>query len=106
MSHSSGALKFKDGTIRYYEYDGTADVVLSHHYATPEEVSDNWRNGEWLDCICGEEEPVNIFTSYGGGYYIEGFACKKCNSVRSKERDFDIIEREEQDDWAKILLGW
>ncbi len=43
MSHATGALKFKDGTIRYYEYGGTSDVVLSHHYATTQEVGDNWR---------------------------------------------------------------
>ena len=72
MSHATGALKFKDGTIRYYEYDGTSDVVLSHHYKTIEEVSDNWREGEWLDCNCGKEEPVSIYTTYGGGFYLEG----------------------------------
>jgi hypothetical protein len=106
MSHATGALKFKDGTIRYYEYDGTADVVLSHHYATTEEVSENWRKGEWLNCNCGKEEPVSIFTQYGGGYYIDGKACKNCNSVTSNESDFDIIERNEQEDWVKTLLGW
>jgi len=106
MSHATGALKFKDGTIRYYEYNGTSDIVLSHHYATTQEVSDNWRNGTWLDCECGREEPVSIFTSYGDGYYIDGMACKHCNSVRTNEHDFDIIEREEIEDWAKKLLDW
>ena len=106
MSHATGALKFEDGTIRYYEYDGTSDIVLSHHYETTQEVSDNWRNGTWLNCECGKEEPVSIFTSYGGGYYIDGMACKHCNSVRANEHDFDIIEREETEDWAKQLLDW
>ena len=106
MSHSTGALKFKDGTIRYYEYDGTSDIVLSHHYESTQEVSDNWRKGEWLDCNCGKEEPVSIYTTYGGGYYIEGMACKNCKSVRSNELDFDIIENDETEHWAKKELGW
>ena len=106
MSHAGGAIKFNDGTIRYYEYDGTMDIILSHHYTTEEEVSENWRNGEWLICHCGKEEPVSIFTQYGGGFYIDGMACRNCNSVRPNELDFDIIEREETDDWAKKLLNW
>lgn len=32
MSHANGAIKFNDGLIRYYEYDGTSDYVISHHY--------------------------------------------------------------------------
>jgi hypothetical protein len=106
MSHALGALKFEDGTIRYYEYDGTSDIVLSHHYATEEEVSENWREGEWLDCSCGKEESVSIFTKYGYGFYIDGKACKNCNSVASNEFYFDVIERDEQEDWAKTLLDW
>ena len=93
MSHAAGAIKFKDNTIRYYEYDGTSDVVLSHHYKTIDEVSDNWRNGTWLNCDCKKEEPVSIFTQYGDGFYIEGKACKTCNSVTSNESYFQIIER-------------
>lgn len=106
MSHAMGALKFNDGTIRYYEYDGTSDIVLSHHYETPKEVSENWRQGEWYNCNCGKEAPVSIFSSYRGSFYIEGQACKNCNSVRSDIDDFDKIEREETEDWAKILLDW
>ena len=105
MSHTSGAIKFQDGTIRFYEYNGTADIVLSHHYATIEEVSDNWRSGTWSDCTCGGEEPVNIFSGYGGGFYLNGKACKTCNSIDT-EYQFDIIERDEQEDWAKTILNW
>jgi hypothetical protein len=104
MSHSSGAIKFNDGTIRYYEYDGTSDVVLSHHYESLEEVSDNWRNGVWLECRCGNEEPVSIFADYGGGFYIEGKACKICNNVSSNEVEFIAIDREETEDWAKNIF--
>ncbi len=106
MSNETGALKFKDGTIRYYEYDGTRDVVLSHHYSTIKDVADNWKKGELLNCNCEGEEFVSIFTKYGDGYYIDGKACKSCNSVRPNESDFHLFERNERDDWAKELLGW
>lgn len=106
MSHAIGALKFKDGTIRYYEYDGASDIVLSHHYETVKEVNDNWRNGIQVHCVCEKEETVSIFTTYGGGYYIDGVACKHCNSVRSNGDNFDIIEREETEDWAKDVFDW
>ncbi len=106
MSHALGALKFKDGTIKYYEYDGTSDVVLSHFYDTPEEVSDNWRKGTWINCGCGNEESVMIFSSYGAGYYIEGKACKNCKSVTSNDVDFDMIESDNTDHWAKEIDGF
>ncbi len=61
MSHSLGAIKFDDGLIRYYEYNGTADVVISRHYKSSEEVGDNWRNHIWQTCECGNEEEVMIF---------------------------------------------
>ncbi|MCD8403900.1 hypothetical protein [Tenacibaculum finnmarkense] len=103
MSHSSGALKFKDGTIKYYEYDGTSDIVLSFHYDTLKEVGDNWRSGKHIDCSCGKEEPVSIYSDYGGGFYIDGVACKKCKSVKSNEFDFDIIEKEDTNHWADFF---
>jgi hypothetical protein len=106
MSHSTGAIKFKDETIRYYEYNGTSDVVISHHYKTLDEVSENWKQGEWVECGCGKEESVSLYTQYGGGFYIEGIACKTCLSVRSKDSDFDIIESNETNHWAKEILGW
>lgn len=85
MSHASGSILFKDGTIKHYEYDGTADVVISHLYDTMQEVHDNWRKGTWIDCSCGDEEDVEVYTSYGYGSCFKGKACKKCCSVRSIE---------------------
>lgn len=39
MGHSIGAIRFSDGTIRYYEYNGTSDIVLSCRYSV---VGDGW----------------------------------------------------------------
>jgi len=105
MSNATGAVKFADGTIRYFEYAGTSDVCISHLYETTEDVSENWRNHEWLNCDCGKGEPVSIYTQYGGGFYINGEACKHCNSLTT-DTDFNIIERKETSDWAKDILNW
>lgn len=105
MAHATGAIKFKDGTIRYYEYNGTSDSVISHHYATKEEVTDNWRNGTKINCTCGKEESVSIYTDYGGGFYLDGVSCIDCNSVKPNDPDFDIIEIYETIHWAKELFN-
>ena len=43
MSHASGKVKFKDGTIRYVEYNGTCDSIYPLSYKTKKEMNDNWR---------------------------------------------------------------
>lgn len=101
MSHSIGAIRFSDGTIRYYEYNGTSDTVLSCHYSTSAEVSEHWRNQPDKHCTCGCEEDVSIFSWYGRGFYFNGKACRKCCSVRPNERDFETIERKDTNDWAE-----
>lgn len=106
MSHSIGAIRFSDGTIRYYEYNGTSDIVLSCHYSTVGEVSEHWRNQPDKYCICGCEEEVSIYSSYAGGFYFKGKACRQCCSVRPNEIDFEIIEPEDTDNWAKELFEY
>lgn len=84
MSHASGAVKFVDGTILYFEYNGTTDVCIPPLWATQEEVEEHWRaeDARW-DCICevGVWEEVEIFTTYGGGFYWRGRACRGCNTI-------------------------
>ena len=92
MSHASGAVKFKDGRKKYYEYNGTSDVCISHLYDTFEEMSDNWRQSEWLSCECGEEEEVEIYSSYGFGFCFKGKACKNCRSISHDGYSKDIWE--------------
>jgi len=98
MSHASGIIKFKsDNKIGHYEYDGTADVVISHWYETAEERNNDWRKGEWLSCSCGGQEDVDIYSDYGNGFCMEGKACRKCKSI------FCDIEAEhlETQEWVK-----
>lgn len=62
MSHASGLIRFKsDNKIGHYEYDGTADVVISHWYETAEE-----RNNDWLTAFYvgyGKKFSQNALTS-------------------------------------------
>lgn len=82
MSHASGAVKFGDGTVMFYEYNGTSEVAVSHLYDNMQGVADNWRNGEWLDCKCPKGmEPVEIYSSYGEGFYWPGEACRTCRAL-------------------------
>lgn len=104
MSHSIGAIKFNNGEIRYYEYNGTSDTVLSCHYPSQEEVLEHCRNQPHNHCTCGCEEEVSIYSSYGGGFYFKGKACKKCCSVHPDEYHFETIEPQGTDDWAKELF--
>jgi hypothetical protein len=47
MSHSIGAIKFQDETIKWYEYNGTCDIPISHTYNTKDEDGYlHWDNSE------------------------------------------------------------
>lgn len=85
MSHAIGAVKFPDGTFKFYEYNGTADFCISHLYNTQEEAHENWRDHEENNCTCGQSEQVEIFTSYGSGEYFEGIGCRNCKSLSADE---------------------
>ena len=65
MSHASGKVKFEDGTILHFEYDGTSDIVCNCLYHSQEEMSNNWRKRPRNICTCGKDESVEIATIYG-----------------------------------------
>lgn len=77
MSHSSGAVRFKDGTVKYSEYDGTSDIMCSRLYDTAEEMQEHWRKDNNADCECDEAEEVRIMSTYGGSFSWNGKACRK-----------------------------
>lgn len=84
MSHAQGAVKFDDGLVMFYEYDGTADVVLPKLRKTMEEVETHWRKGEYWEasyaCTHAPEHVV-IATNYGFGSSWHGTACRICETV-------------------------
>lgn len=84
MSHAIGAVEFLDKTILYYEYNGTADVVMPKLRKSQQEVLDNWRNYVAAPCLNKTQcqlEPVEVMTTYGGSSYWKGKACKKCMAI-------------------------
>ncbi len=113
MSHSLGAIKFADGEIWYYEYNGTCDVIVSHIYPTSQQVDVNWRNHEWIkECICGSEEDVEIFSDYTLKYTY-GKACRKCLNVSGNHYHDDTYMGfywwetwNGADDWVLSLPGF
>lgn len=99
MSHSSGMVRFSDGEIWHFEYNGTCDVCISHIYKTKEEVVENWRKSVWVDCKCGGEEDVEVYSDYGGGFMIEGGkSCRKCCSLTATDEICDFLE-----DWVEEM---
>jgi len=69
---------FKNGDVFHYEYNGTVDVCIPQLYKTIDGLEENWRNGEWKECSCGNDEDVEIYSSYGNGGHWKGRACKNC----------------------------
>ena len=102
MSHAAGAVKFPDGEIYHYEYNGTADVVVPHLYKTFDEMRDNWRRPDfWKECEVGEHnrEPVEIATTYGSGFYWYGVACKECMCITAGFEPDYSPDRDELPSW-------
>lgn len=100
MSHAIGAVKFEDNSILYYEYNGTCDIVLPKLRQTREEVWDNWRKWEDAPCLHPDNcqaEPVEIMSTYGGSFYWNGRACKKCMAITSGLNVVELGEGEERD---------
>lgn len=91
MSHAHGMVKFSDGTVGFYEYDGTSDVVCTSVKATSEEVSRDWRSpANRAECTCGNEsEPVEIMTYYGSGFHWNGKACRACLAITDGIMPYD-----------------
>jgi len=106
MSSMIGGVKFNDGTIKFYKYNNTIEMIISCLYDTPKEVYDNWSKNNFDICLCGREEPVSIYCTFGQGFYFAGKACRYCNIVRPDEADFDNIEVIETENWANNIVFW
>ncbi len=84
MSHAYGQVRFCNGTVMHFEYDGTTDRCINPLRDTVKEVVKNWR--KYIDsektCTCDQdEEPVEIATDYGDGHHWHGMACKACKVI-------------------------
>lgn len=81
MGSEVGVTRFEsDGVIMFFEYDGTVDVAISHLHPSIEALRDHWRNSATLHCTCGRDEPIQLYTCYGGGFSWIGKACRHCRA--------------------------
>ena len=107
MSNALGAIRFRGGAIRFYEYHGGSDTMYGTHYATPQEAYPK-RSHPVMECVCGGEEAVECYSGYGGGFYFKGFACMNCRSCRGEYTcvlDGEVIDREHiGDDWFAAVM--
>lgn len=79
MSHGSAKFTFPDGSILWGEYNGTAGLMESSMYATFEEMSAHWREGNReAECTHETSEPCKVEIYYGSNDEWEAKACRKC----------------------------
>jgi len=105
MSHAGGQVKFSDGIIMHYEYDGTSDWCIPKLYDTHKEMWNNWRKYEYEETNCEHElEDVIIYSDYGNGFYWLGKACRKCNMIIEGKNpypyDDDIFPTSGRPEWV------
>ena len=114
MSHAMGAIKFhSDDLVVFYEYDGTADIILPQLWATAQEVSDHWRGklGQgwpgWdkLQSCNHPGEPADIASNYGGTFWWKGKACRECMVIHGPHGledfyDLDIEVQRPAPEWS------
>lgn len=95
MSHANGLVKFPDGEVMHFEYNGTCDIVCAALKRTYAELRRDWRSpANEAKCICEKEEPVEMMTDYGAGYSWNGKACRHCMAITEglMPHDTDGIE--------------
>lgn len=86
MSRANGIVEFKDGFRMYCLYDGTADMMYSSCYKSPECAWEMYRN-RCLDrhsnypYCSGVLEDVTVTTDYGSGFSWESTACRECMTI-------------------------
>jgi hypothetical protein len=105
MSHAGGTVKFKDGLVLHYEYDGTSDVCISKLYDTFDEMWANWRTFPKVECKCEKDEDVTIHSTYGSGFEWEGGACRKCMCI-TRDLIPKQFQRNDDDYQDGYRWGW
>ena len=82
MGKSGGVIIFKDDTLAFTWYQNTSDIMhnvltTDHNFwRTPEETK------EYNEACHCKGEKVTVWTDYGGGFYWQGNACKKCMMLK------------------------
>ena len=107
MSHAIGLAKFKDGTILWYEYDGTSGIAGPDLYETHNELKLNWRKrASWEKAAPGDDDvEVELYSDYGRGFYWSARASRERMVITKTRMPFDdegavMLDRS----WAKEVI--
>jgi hypothetical protein len=97
MSNSIGKIRFSDGQILFFKYNGTYNAAINALY---EDQDSAWgAESKNKDCKCSSgSEKVEIATDYGGGIRWTGFACRNCSLLTNGSTDPYRTEYAESDE--------
>lgn len=93
MSHAAGEVIQYGKIIGYFEYNGTADIILPKVYNTAQDLADHWRQGAMTCCTCKPQkgrEPVILWSSYGFGSFCVSTFCSVCKLITGELNAMDI----------------
>ena len=77
MSHGYGQVRFEDGLVLHFEYNGTADIVYPALWDSMREVTEHWRAADVDFSYCGcAGESVEACSTYNGCHW-EATACRE-----------------------------
>ncbi|PJZ19298.1 hypothetical protein CEW46_23950 [Bacillus cereus] len=94
MGSYLGTATFKDGTVKYFEYNSVVDQACPALHDTQDEAEDHWNNQPKVECYCEDTEPVTLNTNYGAGVTWKGKACRKHSAINYK-----TVDPESDEDW-------
>jgi hypothetical protein len=92
MSNSVGLVKFPNDRVMFYEYSGCTDIAKPILYDTLTELLHNWRKPQEVNPCTHEGVEVEIYSSYGEGFYWTGKACSTCCLITDKRMPFEEEE--------------
>lgn len=100
MSSATGQVRFFDGVIMWFRYDGTGDVCIDPLWENQSGLSKNWRSEpDMAPCLCGQDEPCDIACNYGAGMLWSGRACRKCRVFTLGDDMIDVDEQYDLPSW-------
>src|SRR2546426_7655730 len=73
-------IRFQDGAVFFGLYQGSSDSCSPLLYDSCQLFQRREHHG-LLSCACRGSEPVDIWTSYGGGSWWKGRACRACRII-------------------------
>jgi hypothetical protein len=93
VSYAHGAVRFSDGTIKYFEFNGYEDYCYRKLFDEKHKLSPAGSdNLLFTECSCGQEsEYVEMVTEDCGGFYWKGTACRNCMVITGGVRPKGIV---------------